>query len=114
MSQQASRCQTALPTCLAVCAALLDLHYFSATGAVVVLRAWLLLLKLAALEGRRVEPGTTLGIVTGELQGPPVWSAGCLGVVWHILALSCRVFLANLIVPCASLGHRKGHLLGDL
>ncbi|GAB4817501.1 hypothetical protein N2152v2_004547 [Parachlorella kessleri] len=46
-------------------AALLDLHYFSATGAVVVLRAWLLLLKLAALEGRRVEPGTTLGIVTG-------------------------------------------------
>ena len=51
-------------------AATLDLHYLSATGAGVMLRAWLLLLKRAALAGRRVPPGTQFGIVTGD-WGPP-------------------------------------------
>lgn len=34
------------------------------------LRAWLLLLKRSALAGRRVAPGTTFGIVTGEPLHP--------------------------------------------
>ncbi len=46
--------------------ATLDLHYLSATGAAVMLRAWLLLLKRSAMAGRRVPPGTTFGIVTGR------------------------------------------------